>query len=161
MMPQGFCDSSPDDKVSYKYYYKKIEKLNISFVKLEEKKCERSPLQDKHLEEIHGLNKRRNSWFEACKKQTFHVCASYKEFEKPYYSSKWSMTKIPRRWRRKIGWWWAVGFSRYTESHHVAQNSRAESSCVLEAYCIAQWNICSNWRIYEGNGGELHELTRG
>ena len=83
MMHQGFCDS--DDKVSYKYYCRKIEKLNISFVKLGEKECERSPLQDKHLEEIHGL---------------------------------------------------------------------------MEAYCIAQWNICSNWRIYEGNGGELHELTR-
>ena len=74
MRHQDFCDSNPDDKVSYTYYYKKIKILNISLVKLGEE-CERCNLHDKHLEEGHGLDKTdfiiRNDENKSCKKQTF------------------------------------------------------------------------------------------
>jgi len=85
MMHKDFCDSNPDVKVSYTYYYQKIKKLNISFVKLGEEECERCNLQDKHLEELHGLDKSnfniRNDENKTCKKQTFDNCTSCKEFE--------------------------------------------------------------------------------
>ena len=52
-----FCSRYEDVKISYGYYYKKVKKMNISFVKLGEEECERCDLHDKHLEDIHKLDK--------------------------------------------------------------------------------------------------------
>ena len=73
-------DSNPDDKVSYTYYYKKIKKLNMSFVKLGEEECKLCDLEDKHLKEFYDLDKTdfniRNDENKTSKKQTFDDCAS-------------------------------------------------------------------------------------
>ena len=34
-----------------------MKRLNISFVKLGEEECEKCDLHDRHLEEVHGLDK--------------------------------------------------------------------------------------------------------
>ena len=53
----GFCSRCEDVKISCVYYYKKVHKINISFVKLGEEECERCELCDKHLEDINKLEK--------------------------------------------------------------------------------------------------------
>ena len=51
-MFKDFCSRYEDIKISYAYYYKKVKKMNIRFVKLGEEECERCDLHDKHLEDI-------------------------------------------------------------------------------------------------------------
>ena len=48
-MYKYFCNSNPV-KISYNYYNKKVKKMNISFVKLGAKECERCDLHERHLE---------------------------------------------------------------------------------------------------------------
>ena len=57
-MFKDFCSRYENVKISYVYYYyKKIKKTYISFVKLGEEECKRCDLHDKHLEDIHKLDK--------------------------------------------------------------------------------------------------------
>ena len=51
------CSRYEDVKISYAYYYKKVKKMNISFVKFGEEECERCDLHDKQLEVIQKLDK--------------------------------------------------------------------------------------------------------
>ena len=44
-------------RTSCTYYYKKVKKMSISFVKPGEEECERCDFHDKHLEDIHKLDK--------------------------------------------------------------------------------------------------------
>ena len=45
-----------EQNIDKKYYYIKVKRLNISFVKLGEE-CEKCDLHGRHLEEVHGLDK--------------------------------------------------------------------------------------------------------
>ena len=51
-----YIESNPDNLVSYVYYLRKVNKLNISFVKLGEEECEVCEIHTNHLKEDHKLN---------------------------------------------------------------------------------------------------------
>ena len=71
----GFCSRREDVKISCVYYYKKVKKNNISFVKLGEEECERCELYDKHLEDINKLDKHELSKPDGNgKKQKISIC---------------------------------------------------------------------------------------
>ena len=56
-MYQDFCTEHPDVTISYVFYYKKVDSLNICFVKLGEEECEKCDFHEKHLEDCHRLSK--------------------------------------------------------------------------------------------------------
>ena len=80
------CSRYEGVKISYAYYYKKIKKMNISFVKFGEEECERCDLHDKQLEVIqkldkHELSKPDEKW--KTRKPTSFDCADCANFELP------------------------------------------------------------------------------
>ena len=83
-MFKDFCSRHEDVKIFYAYYYKKGKKMNISFVKLGEEECERCDIHDKHLEDIHKLDKHELSKPDENgknRKPTSFDCADCADFE--------------------------------------------------------------------------------
>ena len=89
-MHNEYCESYPDKNVSYTYYYNMVKSLNISFVKLGEEECERCDLHEKHLEEVHNVEKKDihvevetdpNDSNKKTRKQTFANCSDCSDFE--------------------------------------------------------------------------------
>ena len=78
------CSRYEDVKISYAYYYKKVKKMNISFVKFGEEECERCDLHDKQLEVIQKLDKHELSKPDENgknRKPTSFDCADCADFE--------------------------------------------------------------------------------
>ena len=83
-MFKDFCSRFENVKISYAYYYKKVKKMNISFVKFGEVECERCDLHDKDLEDIHKWDKHELSKpdeNEKNRKPTFVDCVHCADFE--------------------------------------------------------------------------------
>ena len=99
-MFKDFCSRYEDVKISYAYYYK-----NISFLKLREEECERCDLHDKHLEDIHKLDKHELSKPDENgknRKPTFVDCADCDDFQ---FDIK-TETEARERYQEEVNWEW-------------------------------------------------------
>ena len=124
MMFKEFRGKYPDIEISYTYYYTKVKRLNISFVKLGEEECEKCDLHDRHLEEVHGLDKSdingstgqkklnkqqadksssndSSDLDKSNKKQTFVDCSSCQEFEMHIKAAKEARSRYREEATRK------------------------------------------------------------
>ena len=83
-MFKDFCSRHENVKISYAHYYKKVRKMNISFVKFGEVECERCDLHNKDLEDIHKWDKHELSKpdeNEKNRKPTFVDCVDCADFD--------------------------------------------------------------------------------
>ena len=105
-MFKDFFSRYEDVKISYAYYCKKVKKkMNISFIKLGEEECERCDLHDKHLEDIHKLDKHELSKPDEngkYRKPTFVDCADCVDFELHIKRS----TEARERYHEEKSWEW-------------------------------------------------------
>ena len=90
-MYKDYCNTYPNDSVSYNYYRKVVKNLNISFVKLGEEECEICELHTSHLSEEHKLSEsEHNTQSENGKttKKVFPDCATCDRFQKHIQTAK-------------------------------------------------------------------------
>ena len=104
-MFKDFCSRYKDVKISFAYYYKKVKKMNISFVKLGEEECERCDLHNKHSENIpkwdkHELSKPDENGQN--RKPTFVDCADCVDFELHIKTA----TEARERYCEEKNWEW-------------------------------------------------------
>ena len=79
----------------------------------------------------------RNDENKTWKKQIFDDCACCKEFEN-HIQVVSEARKYAKKRKAENGMMMSDSFSRYAESFYFAQNSRAESSYLFQAYRKAQ-----------------------
>ena len=115
--------------------------MNISFVKPGEEECERCDFHDKHLEDIHKLDKHELSKPDENgkknRKPTFVDCAVCVDFELYIKTA----TKAREKYREEKNREWTDNEKvvsvdmQNAENYHVAKASWIEGSSLLQTYC--------------------------